>query len=92
MQTQRVLEGIDDASTELMMGSGDQVMLMMGGETFFETSEESATDYCEGQVEKYQAELDALGREEADILEEQATLKKILYGRFGKSIQLEDKW
>ena len=90
VETQRILEGIDDASTELMMGSGDQVMLMMGGETFFETSEESATDYCEGQVEKRQAELDSLSQEESDIIEEQAALKTILYGRFGKSIQLED--
>ena len=66
-------------------------MLMMGEETFFETSEESATEYCEGQVEKHQAELDNLSQEETYIIEEQAALKAILYGRFGKSIQLEDK-
>ena len=90
-QTQRTLEGIDDASTELMMGSGDKVMLMLGGETFFETSEEDATEYCEAQVEKHQAQLQQLVQEETDITEEQAALKKILYGRFGKSIQLEDK-
>jgi prefoldin subunit 4 len=71
-----------------MMGSGDKVMLMMG-ETFFEASEEDVTEYCEEEVEKKQAQVDELAQEEVDILEQQATLKKILYGRFGKSIQLE---
>ena len=65
-------------------------MLMMGGETFFETSEEAATEYCEKQVEELQAQLDKLQTEETEIMEEQATLKKILYGRFGTSIQLEE--
>mmetsp|Transcript_12072 Transcript_12072/g.20032 ORF Transcript_12072/g.20032 Transcript_12072/m.20032 type:complete len:136 (-) Transcript_12072:502-909(-) len=82
------LEGIDDASTELMMGSGDKVMLMMG-EVFFEASEEDATEHCEEEVEKQQAMVDKLVEEEADILDAQAALKKVLYGRFGKSIQLE---
>jgi prefoldin subunit 4 len=85
---QSKLEGIDDASTELMMGSGEKVMLMMG-EVFFEASEEDATEYCEEQVEKQQATVDQLAEEEGDILDKQADLKKILYGRFGKSIQLE---
>jgi prefoldin subunit 4 len=74
-----------------MMGSGENVMILFGGETFFETSEESATEYCEIQVEKFQTELEKLSQEEISILDEQATLKKILYGRFGKSIQLEEK-
>jgi prefoldin subunit 4 len=71
-----------------MMGSGEKVMLMMG-EVFFEASEEDATEYCEEQVEKQQETVDKLVEEEADILDKQADLKKILYGRFGKSIQLE---
>jgi prefoldin subunit 4 len=79
---------MDDASTELMMGSGDKVMLQMG-EAFFEATEDEATEYCEAQVERHQAKIDELDEEETDILEQQATLKKALYGRFGKSIQLE---
>jgi prefoldin subunit 4 len=88
---QRNLEGIDDASTELMMGSGENVMVLFGGETFFEASEEAATEYCEKQVEKFQTELEKLSHEETSILDEQATLKKMLYARFGKAIQLEEK-
>ena len=80
---------IDDASTELMMGSGDKVMLMLG-DAFFESSEDDATEFCEAEVEKYQAVVDKLEEEESEILEEQEKLKKILYTRFGKSINLED--
>ncbi len=87
---QKSLERLDDASTELMMASGDKVMLLIG-ESFFDTSEEDATEYCEAEVERLQAKIDDLQSEEDTILEEQAKLKKVLYGRFGKSIQLEEK-
>lgn len=84
------LERIDDASTELMMGSGDKVMLLLG-DAFFEATEEEATEHCEAEVEKHQAAIDELETEESDILEQQSELKTILYARFGKSINLEDK-
>ena len=84
------LERIDDASTELMMGSGDTVMLLLG-DAFIEASEEEASEFCDAEVDKYQAMVDSLEEEEGAILEEQASLKKELYSRFGKSINLEDK-
>ena len=84
------MEKIDDASTELMMGTGDKVMLRLG-EAMFEATEDEATEFCEAEVEKHQETLDKFGEEETDILERQSELKKILYGRFGKSINLEDK-
>mmetsp|Transcript_5623 Transcript_5623/g.13413 ORF Transcript_5623/g.13413 Transcript_5623/m.13413 type:complete len:132 (-) Transcript_5623:1511-1906(-) len=85
------LERLDDASTELMMSSdGDNVMLLIG-ESFFDTSEEEATEFCESEVERMTEVLEKLDEEESTILEEQAALKKALYGRFGKSIQLEEK-
>mmetsp|Transcript_29032 Transcript_29032/g.44299 ORF Transcript_29032/g.44299 Transcript_29032/m.44299 type:complete len:134 (+) Transcript_29032:107-508(+) len=82
------LEQYDDASTELMMGSGDKVMLNLGN-AFFEIDEEEATEFCENEVEKKQEVVDALEQEEEKILDEQKSLKKILYARFGKSINLE---
>mmetsp|Transcript_21547 Transcript_21547/g.26669 ORF Transcript_21547/g.26669 Transcript_21547/m.26669 type:complete len:134 (+) Transcript_21547:117-518(+) len=84
------LERIDDASTELMMGSGDKVMILLG-DAFFEVAEDEATEYCEEEVDKYQGMIDCLEKEEEDILEKQAGLKTVLYGRFGSSINLEDK-
>ena len=73
-----------------MMGTGDKVMLRLG-EAMFEATEDEATEFCEAEVEKHQETLDKLGEEETEILERQGELKKILYGRFGKSINLEDK-
>ena len=71
------------------MGDGDKVMLRLG-EAMFEATEDEATEFCEGEVERHQETVDKLLEEEADILEEQEGLKKHLYGRFGKSINLED--
>mmetsp|Transcript_21317 Transcript_21317/g.50667 ORF Transcript_21317/g.50667 Transcript_21317/m.50667 type:complete len:104 (-) Transcript_21317:1544-1855(-) len=86
---QKSLERLEDASTELMMASaGDTVMLLIG-ESFFETNEDSATEYCESEVEKLSAKLESLVEEETKVSEEQAALKKVLYARFAGSIQLE---
>jgi len=86
------LEGLDDASTELMMmsGGGDQKVMLMAGEAFLEVNEEEATEVCEKQVETMQEKVNALTDEEEGILGEQAKLKTILYSRFGKSINLEE--
>jgi prefoldin subunit 4 len=72
-----------------MMGNGDKVLIMLG-EAFFESSEQDATELCEEQVENFQATIEVLNDEETTIVERQSQLKKDLYGRFGKSIQLED--
>ena len=74
----------------MMSSDGDNVMLLIG-ESFFDTSEEDATEYCESEVERMTEVLETLDEEEATIVEEQVGLKKFLYGRFGKSIQLEEK-
>lgn len=90
LYAQKQLERLDDASTDLMMGSDDVVMLSLG-EAFLEVKEAEATEYCEKQVDVLQEKVDKLQSEESDILGEQAKLKTILYGRFGKSINLEEK-
>lgn len=83
------MERLDDASTELMMANGDKVMLLVG-EAFFDTTEEEATEFCEAEVERFQEELEKLETEEETIVGEQSKLKEILYGRFGRSIQLDE--
>eukprot|EP00752_Nemacystus_decipiens_P018188 g16318.t1 len=82
------LDKLDDATTELMTGEGDSVMLMLG-DSFMECEEEYATEYCEKQQEERQSQLDDLMDEEKSILQRQGVLKKELYARFGSSIQLE---
>lgn len=87
---QHELEGLDDASTELMMlDDADQVWLLTG-EAFGATTQDEAVQHCESQVETLQSKVDQLAKEEEAILAEQADLKKMLYGRFGKSINLEN--
>ena len=73
-----------------MMGSGDKVLLLQG-ETFFESTEDEATAFCEAAVDKLQSKVLELEKEHETVLAQQDELKKILYGRFGKSINLEDK-
>jgi prefoldin subunit 4 len=89
-QKKQSLERLDDASTELMMSEAedDKVMLLIG-ESFFYSSEEHATEYCEQEVDRLTEQLNKLEQEKASIVEQQEQLKKVLYGRFGKSIQLE---
>ena len=72
------------------MGNGDKVMLRLGG-AMFEATEDEATEFCETEVDRNQETLDKLAEEEGEILETQSGLKKKLYGRFGKSINLEEK-
>lgn len=49
-QAKEDVEKLDDAIVDLSMVVDDKVMLFMG-ETFIETSEEYATEYCEGKME-----------------------------------------
>jgi chaperonin cofactor prefoldin len=60
------------------------------GEAFLDCSEEFATEYCEKKVAKFNEDIEALSGEEAKILERQKELKKALYSRFGKAINLEE--
>jgi len=81
---------MDDASTELMMATGTSKVLLQLGDCFMEVPEDEATEHTEEETEKLQARVDSLSVEESNILKEQAKLKVVLYGRFGKSINLED--
>ncbi|KAK1944735.1 Ubiquitin-conjugating enzyme E2 D4 [Phytophthora citrophthora] len=83
------LDTLDDANTDLMMGEGDNVQLFIG-ESFVETSEDFAQEYLEKRVEETNDELKKLQTEESKLEARQAALKKVLYSRFGQSINLED--
>ncbi|KUF91714.1 hypothetical protein AM588_10004547 [Phytophthora nicotianae] len=78
-----------------MMGEGDNVHVdsarLFIGESFVEASEDFAQEYLEKRVEEANNELTKLQAEESKLEARQAALKKVLYGRFGQSINLEDK-
>jgi chaperonin cofactor prefoldin len=73
-----------------MMGSGETKVLILGGESYFETSEDNAVQFCEDEVERIQKTIQNLKEVEDAILSEQGDLKNNLYSRFGKSINLEE--
>ena len=69
----------------------DKPILLLLGDAFLETTEDEATEACEEQTEALQDAVGKLKEEEEEILKEQAKLKQMLYARFGKSINLEEK-
>ena len=73
------------------MTSGGDKILVMVGDAFLEESEDAATQLCEQLVEQAQRKVTQLEEELEQIQSEQVVLKQILYDRFGKSINLEDK-
>lgn len=82
----------DDDDNDMMgstKASSTPSIMILQGETFFETNEDDATAFCEARIEKLQKQLNKLNEEDQDILSQQSELKKLLYGRFGKSINLE---
>lgn len=70
--------------------SSANVWLTMGESFFSVKNVEEATEYCEAQLQILQQQLERLQAERQDILQQQDELKKVLYGRFGKSINLEE--
>ncbi|KAJ1463183.1 hypothetical protein M885DRAFT_556896 [Pelagophyceae sp. CCMP2097] len=103
----KTMEELDDAATELAMGDGGGVKcvaaapggdalrtfasLMLGGESFVDVEEDAATEYCEQEQAKLQAELDEHDGVISKIQARQKELKTILYGRFGSNINLEER-
>nr|CCA18583.1 conserved hypothetical protein [Albugo laibachii Nc14]CCA20540.1 conserved hypothetical protein [Albugo laibachii Nc14] len=87
---QEKLDTLEDAVTELMMGEGDSVHLMIG-ESFVERSEEGAQEYLEELTETTKKANESLVTEEEELENRHAILKKLLYGRFGDNINLEEK-
>jgi chaperonin cofactor prefoldin len=74
----------------MMTSSGDKILVLLGGETFFEQSEDAATEYCEELVETSQEQLSHCQDELQTLQKEQQVLKQELNARFGKSINLEE--
>ena len=73
-----------------MMGAGDGVKLLLGGESFIDASEEFGTEFCEAQQSKTQTALEEVQQEATTVSARQAELKKTLYARFGTAINLEE--
>ncbi|KAI7744220.1 hypothetical protein M8C21_021862 [Ambrosia artemisiifolia] len=82
-------ENIEDASNELIL-TDEEVVRFQIGEVFAHVPK----DEVESRIEKMQEEttkrLEKLENEKESILAQMAELKKILYGKFKDSINLEE--
>uniref|UniRef100_A0A7S1G3G5 Prefoldin subunit 4 n=1 Tax=Bicosoecida sp. CB-2014 TaxID=1486930 RepID=A0A7S1G3G5_9STRA len=89
----KTMETYEDAEAEVSLaddaGDGAPAFMLMLGESFVEVGEEEITERIEKLQEKGTAKIAELS-EQIDVAEARMeALKKDLYGRFGKSINLE---
>jgi prefoldin subunit 4 len=68
----------------------DETVKVQIGEMFAECSEDYANELIEKQQEQYQDKIDVLEAEVETMATRQEELKKLLYSRFGNSINLEE--
>jgi len=59
------------------------------GEVFVNVPNDEAEQYVDQQKDEMSKQLAALTAEQAQIIEQMAALKTVLYGKFGNSINLE---
>ena len=73
----------------LVEGDDDKLCLKLG-DGFVECDEDYVNEYIEKKKEAAEGERDKLSAELAGLAARQMELKKVLYGRFGKNINLEE--
>jgi prefoldin subunit 4 len=67
------------------------VMKLLIGEAFVDVSGDEARDFVTRVLAEDKAVKEALDAELAQLLQRQEVLKKKLYGRFGRAINLEER-
>jgi len=80
---------LSDAFAEILE-STDEKFKLYSGEVYFEVSSEDAQAQIEKEQEKVAADLEKYNSELDLVLKELTRLKGVLYGKFGKSINLEE--
>eukprot|EP00753_Platysulcus_tardus_P022589 PLAT9793.1.p2 GENE.PLAT9793.1~~PLAT9793.1.p2 ORF type:complete len:147 (-),score=77.89 PLAT9793.1:97-489(-) len=81
---------LEDSSEELELAAMMEPVKFLYGEAFVEMEEEDVLELLEGRKTALEEKMMEMKAEVDSILERQAELKKQLYGRFGKSINLEE--
>lgn len=89
MFLQETNENLEDASNELILTDEDMVRFQIG-EVFAHVPKEEVEDRIEQMKEVTNNKLEKLEEEKDSIVAQMAELKKILYGKFKDSINLEE--
>ncbi|KAK8952862.1 putative prefoldin subunit 4 [Platanthera guangdongensis] len=82
-------ESLEDASNELILSDEDAVRFQIG-EVFTHMPREEVENRLEEMTENASKVLEKLIEEKESVLAQMAVLKKILYGKFKDSINLEE--
>lgn len=91
-ELRKALETLEDAEESVMLAddSPGSIRVVLG-DSFIVSTGEDATELVAAHKEKMSKKLSAYEAELSAIQARQEELKKVLYGRFGKTINLEDK-
>ncbi|GAA6005697.1 hypothetical protein JCM11491_003729 [Sporobolomyces phaffii] len=85
----KVKEDYEEIETELeLLDEDDQIMYKLDS-TFLHLPVSEALEHLQASLGKTRAKVDALEQEKRTCAEEMEGLKKILYEKFGNSINLE---
>ncbi|KAI3695677.1 hypothetical protein L1987_78676 [Smallanthus sonchifolius] len=82
-------ENFEDASNELIL-TDEEVVRFQIGEVFCHVAKDEVETRIEKMQETTTKHLEKLNDEKESILAEMAELKKVLYGKFKESINLEE--
>ncbi|RZC52253.1 hypothetical protein C5167_020676 [Papaver somniferum] len=82
-------ENLEDASNELILTDEDSVRFQIG-EVFVHMANDEVESKIDQMKEMTTKNLEKLEEEKASLLSQMAELKKILYGKFKDSINLEE--
>jgi len=85
----KMKEDCEDASNELMLVDEEEVRFVMG-ECFYHSTVDEAEEKLGKLLRDVQVEQDRLNEEASNLKAGMAELKKVLYGKFGSSINLEE--
>lgn len=88
---QEANENFEDASNELIL-TDEEVVRFQIGEIFAHVPKDEVERRIEQMQETTTKHLEKLKEEKESIVSQMAELKKILYGKFKDSINLEEDW
>ncbi|TKY61382.1 prefoldin subunit 4 [Spatholobus suberectus] len=86
---QETNDNLEDASNELIL-TDEEVVRLQIGEVFAHLSKDELESKIEQMKEVTSQKLEKLEEEKESVLAQMAELKKILYGKFKDSINLEE--
>ncbi|GAB2211456.1 hypothetical protein Droror1_Dr00024769 [Drosera rotundifolia] len=86
---QETSENLEDAENELILTDEETIRFQIG-EVFAHVSKEEVESRLESMKEVTSKNLEKLEEKKESILAQMAELKKILYGKFKDSINLEE--